>query len=56
MDRSRQLSELARRISDAIPVQRVSHGTNYPELAVSRAKIEVEMLQADLDTVRPSRS
>ena len=49
MDRSRQLSELARRISDAIPVQRVSHATNDPELAVSRAKIEVEMLQADLE-------
>jgi outer membrane protein TolC len=49
MDRSRQLSELARRISVAIPVQRVSYATNEPELAASRAKIEVEMLQADLD-------
>jgi outer membrane protein TolC len=50
MDRSRQLSELARRISAAIPVQRASYSTNDdPELAVSRAKVEVEMLQADLD-------
>jgi outer membrane protein TolC len=49
MDRSRQLSALARRISDAIPVERVTYTKDEPELAVSRAKVEIEMLQADLD-------
>jgi outer membrane protein TolC len=48
MDRSRQLSELARRLSDAIPVERVSYAKNDSELAVSRAKVEIEMLQANL--------
>ena len=49
MDRSRQLSELARRLSDSIPVERVSYAKDDSELAVSRAKVEIEMLQADLD-------
>jgi Outer membrane efflux protein len=49
MDRSRQLSALARRLSEAIPVERVSYGKDDSELAVSRAKVEIEMLQADLD-------
>jgi outer membrane protein TolC len=53
MDRSRQLSELAHRLSAAIPLERVSYSKNEPgydpELAASRAKVEVEMLQADLD-------
>jgi outer membrane protein TolC len=49
MDRSRQLSALARRISDAIPVERVNYAKDDSELAVSRAKVEIEMLQADLD-------
>jgi outer membrane protein TolC len=49
MDRSRQLSALARRISDAIPVERVGYAKDDSELAVSRAKVEIEMLQADLD-------
>ena len=49
MDRSRQLSALARRISDAIPVERVSYSKDDSELAISRAKVEIEMLQADLD-------
>jgi outer membrane protein TolC len=49
MDRSRQLSALARRLSDAIPVERVSYAKDSSELAVSRAKVEIEMLQADLD-------
>jgi outer membrane protein TolC len=49
MDRSRQLSSLARRLSDAIPVERVSYAKDNSELAVARAKIEIEMLQADLD-------
>ena len=49
MDRSRQLSALARRISDAIPVEKVSYAKEDSELAISRAKVEIEMLQADLD-------
>ncbi len=49
MDRSRQLSELARRLSDAIPVEKVSYGKGDSELAIARAKVEIEMLQADLD-------
>jgi hypothetical protein len=49
MDRSRQLSALARRLSDAIPVERVSYSKDESELAVSRAKVEIEMLQADLE-------
>ena len=49
MDRSRQLSELARRLSEAIPVERVSYAKDDSELAVSRAKVEIEMVQADLD-------
>jgi hypothetical protein len=49
MDRSRQLGALARRLSDAIPVERVSYAKDDSELAVSRAKVEIEMLQADLD-------
>lgn len=49
MDRSRQLSDLARRLSEAIPVERVSYAKDDSELAVSRAKVEIEMLQADLD-------
>ena len=49
MYRSRQLSALARRISDAIPVEKVSYAKEDSELAISRAKVEIEMLQADLD-------
>jgi Outer membrane efflux protein len=49
MDRSRQLSALARRLSDAIPVERVGYAKDDSELAVARAKVEIEMLQADLD-------
>ena len=49
MDRSRELSELARHLSDAIPVERVNYSKDNPELVVSRAKLEIEMLQADLD-------
>jgi hypothetical protein len=49
MDRSLQLSELARRPSDEIPVHRVSYAKDDSALAVSKAKVEIEMLQADLD-------
>ena len=49
MDRSRQLSALARRLCDAIPVERVDYAKDDSEFAVARAKVEIEMLQADLD-------
>ena len=49
MDRSRQLSELAHRLSDAIPRENVAYSKGDPELVASRAKVEAEMLQADLD-------
>jgi outer membrane protein TolC len=49
MDRSRQMSELAHRLSAAIPLERVSYSKDDPELVASRAKVEVEMFQADFD-------
>ncbi len=49
MDRSRQLSALAHRLSEAIPLERVSYAQSDPDLAISRAKVEVEMFQADLE-------
>jgi outer membrane protein TolC len=48
MDRSRQLSELAQRLSAAVSPERVSYAKDDPEIAASRAKVEVELLQADL--------
>jgi outer membrane protein TolC len=48
MDRSRQLTELAQRLSAAIPLEKVSYAKDDPELVTSRAKVEVEMFQADL--------
>lgn len=49
MDRSGQLSQLTHRLSAAISPEKVSYSKDGSELAVSRAKVEVEMLQADLD-------
>ena len=53
MDRSRQMSELAHRLSAAIPLERISYSKtdpgDDPEFAASRAKVEIEVLQADLD-------
>ncbi|MGC1295586.1 MAG: TolC family protein, partial [Alloacidobacterium sp.] len=49
MDRSRQLSELAHRLSAAIPLENVSYSKDSPGLAASRAEVDVEMLQADLE-------
>jgi outer membrane protein TolC len=48
MDRSRQLSDLAHRLNNAVPVERASYSKENPELTTTRAKIEIEMLQADL--------
>ncbi len=49
MEQSRKLSELAHHLSSAILAQRVGYAEDDPELAISRAKVEVEIFQADLD-------
>ena len=48
MDRSRQLSELAHKLQEAVPMVRTGYDKDNPELAATRAKIEIEALQADL--------
>jgi outer membrane protein TolC len=48
MDRSRQLSELAHKLQKAVPLERVGYDKDNPELTTTRAKIEIEALQADL--------
>ena len=50
LERSRQLSELTRRLDSAIQLQRASYDENSAELrAEKKAKIESETFQADLD-------
>jgi len=49
MDRSRQLSELARRMSAAVSVRDVSYRTDNPDLIAAQARIDVEIFQADLE-------
>jgi outer membrane protein TolC len=49
MDRSRQLSELAHRISQEVSVKPVSYTEADPEKARSQAKVDIEVLQADLE-------
>jgi outer membrane protein TolC len=50
LERSRQLSELTRRLDSAIQVQRASYDENSAEIiAAKKAKVEAEMFQADLD-------
>jgi outer membrane protein TolC len=49
MEQSRKLSELAHHLSSAILAQRVGYAEDDSELAISRAKVEVEIFQADLD-------
>jgi outer membrane protein TolC len=50
LQRSRQLSELTRRLDSAIQVQRASYEENGAEvIAAKKAKVEAEMFQADLD-------
>lgn len=49
-ERSRQLSELTRRLDSAIQLQRASYDENSAEiLAEKKAKVEAETFQADLD-------
>jgi outer membrane protein TolC len=50
LERSRQLSELTRRLDSALQVQRASYEENSTEImAEKKAKVEAEMFQADLD-------
>jgi outer membrane protein TolC len=49
MDRARQLSELARRMSAAISVRDANYKKDDPDLAAAQAKVEVEIFQADLE-------
>jgi outer membrane protein TolC len=50
LERSRQLSELTRRLDSAIQLQRASYDENSGEIfAAKKAKVEAEMFQADLD-------
>jgi outer membrane protein TolC len=50
LERSRQLSELTRRLDSAIQLQRASYDENSVEiLAAKKAKVEAEMFQADLE-------
>ena len=50
VERSRQLSELTRRLDSAIQLQRASYDENSVEIfAAKKAKVEAEMFQADLD-------
>lgn len=50
LERSRQLSELTRRLVSAIQLQKTSFEENAPNIAAAKqAKAEAEMFQADLD-------
>ncbi len=50
LERSRQLSELTRRLDSAIQLQKASYDENNAEiLAAKKAKVEAEMFQSDLD-------
>jgi outer membrane protein TolC len=49
LERSRQLSQLARRMATTVQAQRVSYEENGAEIvAAKKAKVEAEMFQADL--------
>lgn len=49
VDRSRRLSELAHRMASTLQIQRTSYSSENSELTLTKAKLEVEMFQADLD-------
>jgi outer membrane protein TolC len=49
LERSRHLSELARRLSSTTQVEGISFQNDNWEVTASKAKIEAEMFQADLD-------
>ena len=49
LDRSRQLSRLARRMASATQVVEASYKTDDPAVASARAKMEADMFRADLE-------
>jgi outer membrane protein TolC len=49
MDRSRQLTQLAHRISAEVSVKPISSTTDDPDRASAQAKVDIEILQADLE-------
>ena len=48
LERSRQLSEMTRRMSASLQ-QNVSYADDQDQVVASRARVEIEMYQADLD-------
>jgi outer membrane protein TolC len=48
LDRSRQLSELVHRLASAVQIQQAGYSQDHPDAGLSRAKLELEMFQADL--------
>lgn len=49
MEQARQLSELAHRMASTVQLQAVSYAPENVEFFLTRAKLEVEMFQADLE-------
>jgi len=49
MQRARQLSELAHRMVSAVQLQTVNYAPENDEFILTKAKLEIEVLQADLD-------
>jgi outer membrane protein TolC len=49
LQRSRQLSELTRRLDSAVQLQTASYEENSAEMLAKKAKIEAAMFQSDLD-------
>jgi outer membrane protein TolC len=49
MDRSRQMTQLAHRISQEMSVKPISYTANDPDRASAQAKVDIEILQADLE-------
>jgi len=49
MERARQLSELAHRMASAVPVQATDYAPENAELFLTKARLEAEMFQADLE-------
>ena len=49
MDRSRQLSELARRMSAVISIRDVSYRKDDPDQVAAQAKVDIEIFQANLE-------
>jgi outer membrane protein TolC len=49
MDRSRQMSELAHRISQEVSVKTIRYTGDDPEKTCAQAKVDIEILEADLE-------